>query len=79
MAQASAADIEALIARIDTLEMKAAYQDQAMEDLNAAVVAQWARIDHLQRFADSLQDRLRDLQDRVPPAEPQDEPPPPHY
>jgi len=69
----------AMIERIDTLEMKAAYQDQVIEDLNAAVVSQWSRIDQLQRFADSLQDRLRDLQDRVPPAEPQDEPPPPHY
>lgn len=79
MADERDTDLQALIERVDTLEMKAAYQDQVIEDLNAAVVSQWARIDHLQRLADHLQDRLRDLQDRVPPGEPQDEPPPPHY
>ncbi len=70
--------LAAMADRIDTLEVKIAYQDEIIEDLNTAIVAQWSKLDHLQRLVESLQDRLKDLQDRTP-GEPQDEPPPPHY
>jgi SlyX protein len=70
--------LQALTARIDTLEMKAAYQDEAIEELNAVVVQQGTILALAQRRVEALQDRIRDLQDRAA-ADQHDEPPPPHY
>ena len=70
--------LQALTARIDTLEVKAAYQDEAIEELNAVVVQQGTMLASVQRRVDALQDRIRDLQDRAAADQP-DEPPPPHY
>lgn len=67
-----------MAARIDTLETRIAYQDEAIEELNKVVVDQWARLDHVQRRLEGLQERIRELQDRAGP-EQHDEPPPPHY
>ena len=38
-----------LEARIDALEMRVAYQDQTIEELNQTVIAQWKQIDALRR------------------------------
>ena len=67
-----------LIARIDDLEVRAAYEDQVIEDLNKVVLDQWTALEQMQRRMAALEDRLREVQASVG-ADGQDEPPPPHY
>jgi len=64
--------------RIEKLETTIAYQDQAIEDLNKSITAQWAEIATLKRLIGNLGERLRDIADNPALAEPP-EPPPPHY
>ena len=67
-----------LDARIEALEVRAAYQDQMIEDLNHTVIAQWKQIDSLKRQLNELLDRVQEVQDNAGgPSAP--EPPPPHY
>jgi SlyX protein len=69
---------ESLNARIDTLEMRIAYQDQTIEDLNNTIVAQWKQIDGLTRQVANLLDRVQEAETGA--ARPNaPEPPPPHY
>ncbi len=68
-------DADGMNARIDALEMRAAYQDQVIEDLNRAIIDQWKQIDGLKRQLAELLDRVQDVEDG--PAAP--ERPPPHY
>ena len=71
-------DTELLSVRVDTLEMRLAYQDQVVEDLNATITAQWTQIEVLTREVRRLSERLQQAEDRASgPASP--EPPPPHY
>ena len=44
----ASSDIETLVARIDTLETRLAFQDETIEDLNKAVVEQWKQ--NIKRF-----------------------------
>jgi SlyX protein len=69
-------EIEALTERIDTLEVRIAYQDETIETLNGAITEQWKRIDDLTRQIAGLSDRLgqADTGDQPAPAEK-----PPHY
>ena len=69
---------EAVAARLDALEMRVAHQDRALDELNAALTAQWATIDRLTRQAALLQERVREAEARAADATP-GEPPPPHY
>lgn len=69
-------DADGVNARIDALEMRAAYQDQVIEDLNRAIIDQWKQIDGLKRQLAELLDRVQDVEDG-PTAAP--ERPPPHY
>jgi SlyX protein len=69
-------DIQALIARVDALEMHAAEQDHTIEDLNATVVAQWKEIESLKGHLARLGAQLQEIEGRVPSGP---EPPPPHY
>ncbi len=69
-------DSDGVNARIDALEMRAAYQDQVIEDLNRAIIDQWKQIDGLKRQLAELLDRVQDVEDG-PTAAP--ERPPPHY
>jgi SlyX protein len=71
-------EIETLSARIDALEMRIAYQDQTIEDLNNTVVAQWKQIDALTRHMASLADRILEAEDHAG-GRGSPEPPPPHY
>jgi SlyX protein len=71
-------DVENLAARMDGLEIRVAYQDQVIEDLNAAITDQWKQIDALMRRIESLTDRLREAENRAT-ASSAPEPPPPHY
>jgi SlyX protein len=65
-------------ARIDALEMKIAYQEETIEQLNEAITAQWKRLDELTRELLRLNDRLAAAEQNAP-AAPGNEPPPPHY
>ena len=64
--------------RLEKLETIVAYQEQAIEDLNKTITAQWDEIAILKRLASNLGERLREIADNPALAEPP-EPPPPHY
>jgi SlyX protein len=71
-------DPNPLDARIEALEVRIAYQDQVIEDLNQTVIAQWKQIESLRRQFAEVLDRVQDVEDNAGgPAAP--EPPPPHY
>lgn len=63
--------------RIDALEIRLAYQDEIIEDLNKALTSQWEQIDRLARQVAQLSERLQAAEERAGPAAP--EAPPPHY
>ena len=69
-------EIETLSARIDTLEVRIAYQDETIETLNGTITEQWKRIDDLNRQIARLGDRLEQTEAREQPA-PSERPP--HY
>lgn len=64
--------------RIDRLETHVAHQEQTIEDLNAAVAAQWSEIDKLTRMLNALMLRVQAVEERPQGPTPA-EPPPPHY
>ena len=71
-------DPDAVYARIEALEVRVAYQDKVIEDLNQAVIDQWKKIDSLRRQLNEVLDRVQEVEDNAGgPATP--EPPPPHY
>jgi SlyX protein len=71
-------DQTALVARLDALEIRVAYQDETIEELNTALARQWQEIDKLRREMALLEAQLREAAagaaDNAAP-----EPPPPHY
>jgi SlyX protein len=69
-------DVNALSERIDTLEMRLAYQDVTIETLNQTITAQWTEIDRLTRQVAELKDRVREAESNAP--GPSNERPP-HY
>jgi SlyX protein len=69
-------DPNTLSERIDALEMRLTYQDEAIETLNQTVTAQWAQIDRLTRQIAELKERLQEAESRVPGLVNE---PPPHY
>ncbi len=71
-------DPDVVNARIEALEVRVAYQDQVIEDLNQTVIAQWKQIDSLRRQFGDLVNRVQEVEDNAGrTAAP--EPPPPHY
>ena len=78
MAHDTEAALQDLNARTDNLEMKIAFQDDVIEELNKAIVAHWSKIEQLQAQVEGLKKFLREAQDNVG-RDPQDEVPPPHY
>jgi len=64
------------IDRLDALEMRIAYQDRTIEELNATITAQWRQIDLLTRKLDTIEQQVRS---GVHIADPSTEVPPPHY
>ena len=62
--------------RLEEIESKLAFQDDALQQLSEALVAQQGRIDRLEASIRSLAEQLRALKDRAPDSP---EPPPPHY
>ena len=71
-------DSDPLAQRIDALEIRVAYQDQTIEELNMALTAQWKLIEDLERRIAKLSDQVREIESDQG-ADPQSEPPPPHY
>ena len=69
-------DVTALSARIDTLEMRLAYQDVTIETLNQTITEQWKQIDALTRQLAEVKERLQEAERHAP--GPANEPPP-HY
>ncbi|MCG7392697.1 SlyX family protein [Microvirga sp. ACRRW] len=71
-------DTDGVNARLEALEVRVAYQDQVIDDLNQAVIDQWKKIDALKRQLNELLDRVQGVEDSAGgPRAP--EPPPPHY
>jgi SlyX protein len=69
-------EVNALSERIDTLEMRLAYQDVTIETLNQTITAQWVEIDRLTRQVAELKERVREAESNAPgPANER----PPHY
>ena len=64
--------------RLEALEVRLAYQDQVIEDLNQTVIDQWKKIDALRRQLAELLDRVQEVEDS-PAGSRAPEPPPPHY
>ena len=69
-------DINALSGRVDALEMRLTYQDEAIETLNQTITTQWVEIDRLTRQVAELKERLQEAESNAP--GPANEPPP-HY
>ena len=64
--------------RLDELEIRIAHQDQTIEDLNAAITAQWKLIERLEREVVRLAERVADSEQAAGQADPVNRPPP-HY
>ncbi|WIY54535.1 SlyX family protein [Devosia sp. YIM 151766] len=62
--------------RIDALEARIAYQDQTIEELNAALTEQWKVIDLLSKKLAMMEEQVRSGSYIADPAT---EKPPPHY
>lgn len=72
------ADLAALSARIDKLEIHIAHQDEIVETLSQTIEKQWREIDRLSRSLERLTGRLQVVEETMPtPSGP--EAPPPHY
>jgi len=69
---------DALAARLDALEIRIAYQDQTIEDLNTALAAQWQEVEKLRREMSLLEAQLREAAESAR-GSGAPEPPPPHY
>lgn len=64
--------------RLDALEIRIAHQDQTIDELNAAITAQWKLIDRLERQIAVLHERVSEGERGRGEATPIDRPPP-HY
>ena len=62
--------------RIDDLEARVAFQDDAISTLNDELVEQLGRISRLEKKLEQMIELLREQGDDPDPV---DEPPPPHY
>lgn len=67
-----------LEARVERLEERVAYQDQAIEDLSSSLNDQFKLVESLKRDLARLTEQLKAVETAIDaPAEP--DPPPPHY
>ena len=69
-------DLKMLTDRVDTLETRLAFQDDAIETLNKTITEQWSKIDALTRQLAALGERLREAETQMPGLANE---PPPHY
>ncbi len=61
--------------RLDELELRSAYQERMIEELNDVMIQQQTRLAQLEQALNKLRSQLAEPQIRRP----QDETPPPHY
>ncbi|UJQ94069.1 SlyX family protein [Mariluticola halotolerans] len=71
-------DTKAMLERLEKLEMRQAFQEHTIEELNSTITDQWKLIDSLKRELARLTDQVREVESNVDQAG-QKEPPPPHY
>ena len=71
-------DLRTLADRIDTLEARLTFQDDAIETLNKTITEQWVKIDALTRQLVHLTERLQEAETQMPMPRAANEPPP-HY
>jgi len=69
-------DLKTLGDRIDALEARLTFQDDAIDTLNKTITEQWLKIDTLTRQLVALNERLQEAETQMP--RPANEPPP-HY
>ena len=69
-------EIKTLSDRIDTLETRLMFQDEAIETLNKTITEQWLKIDALTRQLVNLNERLQEAETQAPGATNER---PPHY
>lgn len=50
-----------LLERIEALEMRIAYQDQTIDDLNQTIAKQWAEFDKVQREIAKLYAQMEEM------------------
>jgi len=62
--------------RIEQLEMTIAHQDQAIEDMNAVILAQREEMDRLLRRLNKMHGRIEELEEFMPAPEAKK---PPHW
>jgi SlyX protein len=62
--------------RLERLEMRIAFQDQTIEDLNAVITEQWTVIETIRRRMSSMEEQVRSGSYI---ADPSTDKPPPHY
>jgi SlyX protein len=62
--------------RLERLEMRIAFQDQTIEDLNAVITEQWTVIETIRRRMGSMEEQVRSGSYI---ADPSTDKPPPHY
>ncbi len=71
-------EVDELQQHLVALESHIAHQDSSIEDLHEMVNRQWVEIETLQKRLRELQDRLARLELEIEPPEADDQPPP-HY
>ena len=71
-------DTSSTASRLDELERLVVHQDQTIEDLNAAITAQWTLIERLERQVVRLSERVTETEQSTGQAAPVDRSPP-HY
>jgi len=64
--------------RLEELEIRVAYQENQIEEMSKALFEHWQLIETLSKKLKHLSDKVSAIDERVP-ANPADEPPPPHY
>ncbi|GMQ53435.1 SlyX family protein [Halopseudomonas aestusnigri] len=67
-----------LVARVDELETRQAFQDDTIQALNDALAAQQFELDRLRRSLELVAKRQADLAAQIP-GDAGEEAPPPHY
>lgn len=72
------ADADALAARAVEIETRLAFQEEALQQLNDALLRQQQALNRLTNDLAALTERLRGLEPS-PVGRREDEPPPPHY
>ena len=71
-------DQQALMARIEKLDERAAFLEQAIDDLSMALSDQWKLLEKFKREVSRLNDEIKAVEDNIARGG-EREPPPPHY